>query len=378
MQKYVGALNFREKIGSSISPCGSFVFAGSEDNCVYAWNTETGDQVAMYSELNFRHPVTDVVYHPRDHMFAACSLGDNQPVVIYHYDPHVAQKDAGLSPRQIIPESQEYQELGGTSPISSPRKMEETASGRVMTKDEFNVQTTSRLEKVMKKLNTATIQMATMPSMDLPGVVDSPSIAHTGYLANFDSSLTPRSMMATPQQFTPHAPRTMTGIMHQQQFASQNIYLKSSDSDWRPGFSEVGRYGARSASPTFIGRPPHLSLTASHGKAQFSFQAPAGKAVPHYKQVVALYDYRAQRSDELTIFKGDVISVLYKDNDNWWMGELPDGQQGFFPSNYVAEEGEYDEDQLRLDSGRTLDDDSADDTPKKTVNRCYIWGRSKF
>lgn len=54
---------------------------------------------------------------------------------------------------------------------------------------------------------------------------------------------------------------------------------------------------------------------------------------------MAMYDYRAQRSDELTIFKGDVITVLYKDNDNWWMGELPDGQQGFFPSSYVAEEG---------------------------------------
>lgn len=52
-----------------------------------------------------------------------------------------------------------------------------------------------------------------------------------------------------------------------------------------------------------------------------------------------MYDYRGQRSDELTIFKGDVITVLYKDNDNWWMGELPDGQQGFFPSSYVAEEG---------------------------------------
>ena len=56
-------------------------------------------------------------------------------------------------------------------------------------------------------------------------------------------------------------------------------------------------------------------------------------------QVVVLYDYRAQRSDELNLFAGDEVSVLYKDTDNWWMGELPDGQQGFFPANYVAEEG---------------------------------------
>ena len=53
-----------------------------------------------------------------------------------------------------------------------------------------------------------------------------------------------------------------------------------------------------------------------------------------------LYDYRAQRSDELNLFAGDMVSVLYKDTDNWWMGELPDGQQGFFPANYVTEEGQ--------------------------------------
>ena len=42
MQKYIGHLNFREQIRSSITPCGSFVFSGSEDNLVYAWHTETG------------------------------------------------------------------------------------------------------------------------------------------------------------------------------------------------------------------------------------------------------------------------------------------------------------------------------------------------
>lgn len=52
-------------------------------------------------------------------------------------------------------------------------------------------------------------------------------------------------------------------------------------------------------------------------------------------QVIALYDYQAQRSDELSLKRGDRITVLFKDNDNWWMGELADGQQGFFPTNYV-------------------------------------------
>ena len=53
-------------------------------------------------------------------------------------------------------------------------------------------------------------------------------------------------------------------------------------------------------------------------------------------QVVALYDYAAQRSDELSLQCGDTIKVLHKDTANWWMGELASGKQGFFPANYVT------------------------------------------
>ena len=48
----------------------------------------SGDQVVMYTDLNYRHPVTDVDYHPRDHMIAMCSIGENQPIIIYNYNPH--------------------------------------------------------------------------------------------------------------------------------------------------------------------------------------------------------------------------------------------------------------------------------------------------
>jgi len=52
---------------------------------------------------------------------------------------------------------------------------------------------------------------------------------------------------------------------------------------------------------------------------------------------VALYDYQANRSDELTMMRGDVIKVLYKDGHSWWFGERKaDGKQGYFPTNYVV------------------------------------------
>ena len=56
-----------------------------------------------------------------------------------------------------------------------------------------------------------------------------------------------------------------------------------------------------------------------------------------------MYPYDASRADELTIQPGDVITVLFIDSENWWMGELADGRQGYFPSNYVMEQGEIQE-----------------------------------
>jgi len=52
-------------------------------------------------------------------------------------------------------------------------------------------------------------------------------------------------------------------------------------------------------------------------------------------EVVALYDYRAQRDDELSFVVNDVISVVDRPDGDWWHGRLH-GNTGLFPSNYVA------------------------------------------
>lgn len=51
-------------------------------------------------------------------------------------------------------------------------------------------------------------------------------------------------------------------------------------------------------------------------------------------QVIGMYDYVAQNDDELAFLKGQVITVLSKDDCDWWKGEL-NGREGLFPSNYV-------------------------------------------
>lgn len=57
-------------------------------------------------------------------------------------------------------------------------------------------------------------------------------------------------------------------------------------------------------------------------------------------QVVVIYDYQANRSDELTMVRGDIIKVLYKDGPSWWFGEKrSDMTQGYFPTSYVSAQG---------------------------------------
>ncbi|XP_051782761.1 cytoplasmic protein NCK2b isoform X2 [Erpetoichthys calabaricus] len=51
------------------------------------------------------------------------------------------------------------------------------------------------------------------------------------------------------------------------------------------------------------------------------------------------FAYVAEREDELTLVKGTRVVVMEKCSDGWWRGSY-NGQVGWFPSNYVVEEGE--------------------------------------
>ena len=53
-------------------------------------------------------------------------------------------------------------------------------------------------------------------------------------------------------------------------------------------------------------------------------------------QFRALYSYAGQHDDELAFNAGDIISLISKDEEAWWKGQLDD-RIGVFPSNYVEE-----------------------------------------
>ncbi|XP_037247891.1 jouberin [Falco rusticolus] len=295
-KKYIGATNYREKIHSTLTPCGTFLFSGSEDGKAYVWNPETGDQVAIYSELPFTSPLRDVAFHPHEHMVLFCAFGQNQPILAYIYDYKVAQQEAEL-----------VKDLGSSLTTAAPRGPQFFSSF-----SEIPVQNSSVMSPADQFVSVA---RASMRMQKVKQKLDS-VLASSNLLLPASSSLSPHSKLKLPGTLsTPLNP----------------LYSYTAKTGC---FSPVGNPLSR----TLLGRlqtsDDCLTVLGARG----------GSSCPlEQETVVALYDYTAHRSDELTIHRSDIIQVLYKDNDNWWFGSLANGQQGYFPANYVAGEKEYEE-----------------------------------
>ncbi|NXQ41529.1 AHI1 protein, partial [Catharus fuscescens] len=290
-KKYVGTTNYREKIHSTLTPCGTFLFSGSEDGKAYVWNPETGDQVAIYSDLSFTSPLRDVAFHPHEHMVSFCAFGQNHPILVYIYDYKVAQQEAELvrdlssSLTTAAPRGPHFLSSFSEIPVMSPADQFVSVARASM-----------RMQKVKQKLDSV--------------------MANSNLLLPAPSSLSPHSKLRLPGALS---------------IPLNPLYSFTAESGC---FSPVGNPLSR----TLLGRLQKNddSLTALGVGERNS-------CPPGQETVVALYDYTAHRSDELTIHRSDIIQVLYKDNDNWWFGSLANGQQGYFPANYVAGEKEYEE-----------------------------------
>ncbi|KAG7263157.1 hypothetical protein CRUP_038030, partial [Coryphaenoides rupestris] len=297
VKKFSGATNYRERIYSTFTPCGNFLFSGSEDGMAYVWNAETGDQVAVYSELCYPTALRGVAFHPHENMVAFCAFGQSQPIHVYLYDRKVSQLEA--------------QAIRGGSRSASMVTPEPTAAGLL--------DATTASTPMDRFAQTARLSLKMQRVKDkLDSVLDPHRSASTGYMCDQDRvslaytgrSLTLESASAAatglgaslppPSLLSPHSKLHVSGAL-----AEHLIPQAALSSQHREGFSPVGQ----------------------RLKGAASLQA-----------VVSLYDYSADRSDELTVRRGDVIQVLYKDNHNWWFGRLAGGQQGYFPAAYVADE----------------------------------------
>lgn len=315
VKKYIGATNYRERINSTFTPCGSFIFSGSEDGLAYVWNSETGDQVAVYSELCYSSAIRAVAFHPHENMVAFCSFGQNQLIHLYLYDRKVAQM--------------EVESLRGLSRSENLDSKTGRNSSEVMTSatgmDRFasTARVSLKMQRVKQKLDSVLEPHRSSPGGDM---YEQGDISHLGRsLEGLTSYLPPPSLLS------PHSKLQMSTSLSAQLIPQATLNSHNS------GYSPAGQP---------IRRAPSLKQQKSLLDYEFSQQEET-EFGQIYQTVVSLYEYRANRSDELSIRRGDVIHVLYKDNDSWWFGRLVSGQEGYFPASYVADEGSFDEELSR-------------------------------
>ncbi|XP_061425412.1 jouberin isoform X2 [Lethenteron reissneri] len=382
-RKFTGASNQRERVHSCVSPCGTFLLSGSEDGVAYVWNIDTGDQVAMYSELGYQAPVRDVHFHPHEHMVAFCCHGDAQPVLVFAYDHKVAQTEARSyrdvqEPSSAAPghlaagNSRGPRWLGSTGPTgpASWTAVETLGHGTGDAAAAAASLFPSRLQSVRRKLDSVLADSlkpgATTADYDTERTVGSSlawnspvpfsggdHIAQGGGQGPRGHAASLAPSLLSPHSWTPAsaslASRMMPNPAHQ------------------PGglFSPVGR----------VGRPPSLRLhmnESGSGAAGLRLEAEGDPAVQ--ETVVALYDYTARRSDELSLRRGERVLVLFKDNESWWFGQAdgPAGAQGYFPASYVADQKTY-EDEEKLDTWQG-NSDASRDLSSRSLHKANLTG----
>uniref|UniRef100_A0A8C2XES9 Sorbin and SH3 domain containing 3 n=1 Tax=Cyclopterus lumpus TaxID=8103 RepID=A0A8C2XES9_CYCLU len=94
-------------------------------------------------------------------------------------------------------------------------------------------------------------------------------------------------------------------------------------------------------SPLFPFTPTSLSPKPEHSPLKPSSPVPYGSPVSqslvHRQPYKAVYNYKPQNSDELELREGDVVRVMEKCDDGWFVGTSERTHAfGTFPGNYVA------------------------------------------
>ncbi|KAF7233005.1 hypothetical protein EG68_11114 [Paragonimus skrjabini miyazakii] len=86
--------------------------------------------------------------------------------------------------------------------------------------------------------------------------------------------------------------------------------------------------------PTVISASP--THTTSVDPAEVSHTKPPCSNGPVVERMQAIFSYKAAHADELTFEEGAIITVIGRDEPEWWRGRLHStGAEGLFPMNYV-------------------------------------------
>lgn len=93
------------------------------------------------------------------------------------------------------------------------------------------------------------------------------------------------------------------------------------------------------------------SLIQWDRKAPETYRRRQKVKVTHFRKfendaVMVLYDFQAADENDLDVCRGEVVTVLNRDDNDWWWVMRVDGAEGFIPSSYASVEavrftGEY-------------------------------------
>ncbi|XP_071003076.1 abl interactor 2-like isoform X1 [Oncorhynchus clarkii lewisi] len=92
------------------------------------------------------------------------------------------------------------------------------------------------------------------------------------------------------------------------------------------------------ASPTVSDAPPPAEEEESaviEYSDPYAEEDPPWAPLTYLEKVVAIYDYAADKEDELSFNEGCIIYVIKKNDDGWYEGTKT-GTSGLFPGNYVG------------------------------------------
>ena len=76
-------------------------------------------------------------------------------------------------------------------------------------------------------------------------------------------------------------------------------------------------------------------------RAPETFRRRQKAQVTHFRKfeneaVVVVFDFRAADENDLDVRRGEVVTVLNRDDADWWWVLRSDGKEGFIPSSYVS------------------------------------------
>ena len=88
-------------------------------------------------------------------------------------------------------------------------------------------------------------------------------------------------------------------------------------------------------------------------KAPETFRRRQKVQVTHFRKfeneaVMVLFDFHAADENDVNVQRGEVVTVLNRDDEDWWWVMRDDGLEGFIPSSYVSIEA------IRISSGSSL------------------------